>query len=110
MTIVYETREQAEAAAKCQPECLQKHIGVMQVNGGWSYGLKRNTLKAIEQAPYGTPEQLQAIDAWYARFVKFADAHPMLADLVWQRVHQSDVAYMARRRWLYEQYQKEECR
>lgn len=56
--------------------------------------------KAIEGMDYGTPAQHQAADRYYARFLRFAETHPLLAECVWGRLHNNDVWYSARRRWL----------
>jgi len=60
--------------------------------------------KQIEQLDYGTPAQQNAADNWYARFLRFADTHPLLAECVWSRLHTQDIWYQARRRWLDLQY------
>jgi hypothetical protein len=56
--------------------------------------------RKVEGMDYGTPAQHKAADAWYARFLRFAESHPLLAEAVWNRLHLNDVWYTARRRWL----------
>ena len=58
------------------------------------------TAKQIEAMDYGTPAQMAAADAWYLHFVAFAERHPLLAECVWQRLHNHEVWYLARSRWM----------
>ena len=59
------------------------------------------TFKRIESMSYGSPDQMKMADEWYTRFAAFRDRYDsIITDWVWGRVHNSDVGYQARRRWM----------
>ncbi len=59
------------------------------------------TCKAICAMTYGTPEQMKAADSWYTHFDYFVAGHPeFVSDTAWRAIHNTDVMYQARRRYL----------
>ncbi len=64
------------------------------------------TFKQIEKMPYGTKEQIKAVDEWYKRFMIFCenelhDQQSEIIESIWKRIHLTDIGYQARRRWMY---------
>lgn len=62
------------------------------------------TFKQACRLPYGSPEQIDALDAWYERFAAWCERHQDFDGWyprVWDAIHLTDEGKMARMRWLY---------
>lgn len=63
--------------------------------------------KKILTLDYGSPEQIEAVTIWYRRFIRFAAAHPSMSERVWNQLHNHDIFYLARVRWMDHQMENE---
>jgi hypothetical protein len=65
------------------------------------------TLKKILELPYGSADQQNALDAWYAKFMRFCnrDSRCFIHDEIWDLVHKDSAVYNARRRYNAELWQ-----
>ena len=59
-----------------------------------------NEFSEIEKMPYGSTEQHLAADNWYKIFLSFMDDNENEFDDFWAYVHNSDVGYKARQRFI----------
>ena len=75
--------------------------------------------KQIEALPYGSPQQMEAADIWFRRFMKLwqeSGPYAPTAYVDWlikaltrsyTILHNNDIWYQARRRWNYDREEKE---